>query len=102
MTERKPSLEATTKQIKIDASKNLTKAIGVPTLVLGGIVGISNLLTYPIENNDLHYILSNGISFLGGIACSRLIINYPIEKFNEFRNSWEDIRRYKKELKYLQ
>lgn len=96
--ERNLQLESLIKYERKDFRKNLAKMITVPALFLGGIAVGSALLTYPLENHDLRYLLNIGISISGGATFGYYSIRYAGEKLDDMRDSLESIKAYKREF----
>lgn len=81
---------------------NLAKTVGwatVPALTTAGIGGLGALLTYPIENHYLKYVLSGVIGLGLGIAAgvSGMVSDY-IEKFRDFVR---DVRDSTEKIEFL-
>jgi hypothetical protein len=99
---RKQDLKFAVRTERINAGKSLAETIGVPTLVLGVINGVSTLISYPIENHDLNYMVSIGLNVFGGAIFGSPVIEYTLEKFGEFRDSLDNLRIYRGRLKTLE
>ena len=105
---KKQELESLVRQSKKERLVGLAKTAGysaLPVAVLGGIVGATQAVTYPLENPDVKHLLNIGIPFvMGGV--SGLFIRDYIEKFRDMvsdnRYAKSRTQKYQTELSQLE
>ena len=82
---RKEELENLVRQSKKERLVGLAKTAGysaLPVAILGGIVGATQAVTYPLENPDVKHLLNLGIPLvMGGVA--GIFVRDYIEKFRD-------------------
>lgn len=97
-------LEGLVKQSKRERLVGLAKTIGLtvlPLIAIGGVAGVTTLVTDPLENKDLKHLLNIGIPFaLGSAAGYFASATGMIEEYvNKFRDLVSDIRYSRQRLK---
>jgi len=112
-TPKREELESLVRKSKRERLVGLAKTTGLtalPLVALGGVVGVTQLVTGPLENQDLKHILNIGIPFaLGGAtgyfaSASGMFEDY-VEKFrdlvSDIRYSGQRVKQYRTELSEL-
>ena len=98
---RREELESLVKKSKREILVGLAKTAGYSTLpvaVLGGIVGATQVVTYPLENSDVKHLFNIGIPFVMGGVAGLFIGDYV----KEFKDMVDDIRYTKNRMQAYQ